>query len=181
VTQVSRLAFLIAAVMIGLDQLTKVMIRNKLELYNYIQIIPDYFRFFHTVNKGAAWSILWGNVGLLTAISLVVSIGVAVYIVRDRTLSKFQAAGWGFILGGAVGNLIDRAYFQQVTDFFDFYMTIGGAERHFPTFNVADVSLNIGVACLLITYGILDSTPKQDEPAKIEEIEPLAEKTETPQ
>ena len=127
------------------DQATKQAVRATLDLGQSIPVAPG-FNLTHVVNQGAAFSLLHGQVGLLVVVSLVVTLGLVVYERRRPTMSPWQTASLGILLGGTVGNLIDRVVFGQVTDFLDVYV---GA-HHWPTFNVADICINLGVASLLI-------------------------------
>ena len=130
------------------DQATKQAVRAMIDLGQVFPVMPG-FNLTHVVNKGAAFSLLHGHVSLLVVISLGVALGIVAYERRRPSLSPWQTASLGILLGGTVGNLIDRAVFGQVTDFLDVYV---GA-YHWPTFNVADICINLGVLVLLVwTY-----------------------------
>ncbi|HBN08890.1 MAG TPA: signal peptidase II [Cyanobacteria bacterium UBA8530] len=153
--------FLIALAVLGLDQWSKFWARANLTDYRTLDIIPDHFRLFLNFNTGGAWSILSGNVWVLAAVSSIVSLGLIYYILR-YPLARLQSIGLGLVLGGAVGNLVDRLLMQRVTDFFDAYVGI----HHFPTFNVADMGIDIGVGLLFLMYAFL---PEKKENKEIEE------------
>ncbi|WP_291327601.1 signal peptidase II [Desulfovibrio sp. UCD-KL4C] len=146
------LAGLIATVIIILDQITKVAIRNNLELWSSKTIITDYFNLVYVINKGAAFGFLnrsdinWQRTFFIvvTVISLA-AITMLLKSTKDKDL--FQIAGLGFILGGAVGNLIDRIIYGEVTDFLDIYM----GTHHWPAFNVADIAICIGAVAMIIS------------------------------
>ncbi len=146
------LAGLIAAVIIILDQITKVAVRNNLELWSSKTIIPDFFNLVYVINKGAAFGFLnrsdinWQRTFfiVITVISL-----AAITMLLKSTKDKdfFQIAGLGFILGGAVGNLIDRIIYGEVTDFLDIY----AGTHHWPAFNVADIAICVGAVAMIIS------------------------------
>ena len=136
--------FLIALTVIGVDQLSKYLIRANMELG---QSIPSegLVRFTYTTNTGGAFG-LFANQTFLLALAAVVAITVLVlylrYLPRESTLLN---VGLGLDLGGAIGNLIDRVRLGKVTDFID----IGA----WPVFNLADSAIVIGT--FLITYYLL--------------------------
>lgn len=139
------LLIVIALVVIGLDQLTKYLVRVHMELG---QSIPSegIFRLTYTTNTGGAFGILSNQAFLL---ALVAIIGIAVFLVYLRYIplqSTLLKIGLGLDLGGAIGNLIDRLRFDgKVTDFID----IGA----WPVFNVADMSIVVGT--IVIAYYLL--------------------------
>jgi len=135
----------VAAVVIALDQLTKAWALAALD-DGPIDIIDGFVRFAVTFNTGAAFSIFTKNGPLLG----VIAIGIVVMIVvvlRDAS-RRLEAVALGLVLGGAVGNLVDRVFRGDglldggVVDWIDF--------SFFPTFNVADSAITIGVALLLL-------------------------------
>lgn len=145
-----RLEILTALIVIVLDQVTKSLIRDSMELWESITVIPNLLNLTRVHNTGAAFGML--NTAdvpfkavLLTLVALAALAGVAWYalsIPRQDVLARFGIAG---IAGGAVGNLIDRATTGYVLDFVDAYW--GG--WHFWAFNVADAAITVGV-CLMI-------------------------------
>lgn len=128
-------------IVVFLDQLTKFISKNVLE--TSVPVIKNVFHFTLVKNTGAGFGVLQNNTKLLIFISLIV-IGFILYsypeIIKNRKLT-FSAS---LILGGALGNLIDRLAFSAVTDFIDF--------RIWPAFNIADAALVVGVI-LLIFHG----------------------------
>ena len=141
------LAIIISLIIIVLDQLSKYWILNNLPLYENIPIIKDFFSLFHIRNRGAAWGMLsnqsWG-IYLLTVISIAASIFIfyLIYINKIKPVRITLA----LILGGSIGNLIDRIRFNNVVDFLSF--TFG--DYHFPTFNIADSAIVVGAICLAL-------------------------------
>jgi signal peptidase II len=116
----------------------------------HIEVIKDHFDFIYTLNPGGAWSFLRGLPEnfrrpfflFVSAAAIVFIVSVYLRIHRDQ-----WAMRWGLplALGGAVGNLVDRIRFGSVIDFIDIYITRGGREMHWPTFNVADIAIVVGV------------------------------------
>ena len=131
----------LAVVVIALDQLTKVILRETLELGER-EWLAQFFAFSHVANDGGAFG-LFGGANTVLAVSAVVAIGVvAIYYFFPPLDHWLVRSGLALILGGAVGNLLDRIYQGHVTDFIDFI--------HFPAFNVADAAINVGVAAIVI-------------------------------
>jgi signal peptidase II len=163
----NRRIAVIALFVVGLDQLTKELVRHFLD---YTQgekiIIPGFFKFVHWGNTGAAWSLFRGNNLLLAGIA-VVALGI-LYFSRhhfDVRTSLSQVA-FGLICGGIVGNLIDRLRVGYVIDFLYFYLQQrGGVERGFPAFNVADSAICTGVGLVFLLTLKNEGKPKPVESA----------------
>jgi signal peptidase II len=135
--------FIVSLIVILLDQATKYWVGQYLMPYTPVPVIPM-FNITLAYNTGAAFSFLsgagvWHRI-LFAGFSLVMSILLAILLWRTNQEEKLQAAGLSLILGGAVGNLIDRAFFGYVVDFIDLYYK----NYHFATFNVADSAICIG-------------------------------------
>jgi len=134
----------ISSIVILLDYLTKKIIVTKVMLYESINVLP-FLNIVHVQNKGAAFSIL-SNMGnkYFIGISVIAIIAIAIYLYR---LPKgLELVALSLILGGAVGNLLDRISIGKVTDFIDVFV----GKWHWPAFNVADSALTIGIALFLI-------------------------------
>ncbi|MDJ0695104.1 signal peptidase II [Mastigocoleus sp. MO_188.B34] len=142
----NRFFWIAALSMLVLDQLTKFWVQQDFSLKQTQALIPGVFHFTYVHNYGAAWSLFSGHVGWLRWLSLIVSVGLIAFAIFSPTLNRWEQFGYGFILGGAVGNGIDRFMLGYVIDFLHFKLI------NFPVFNIADVSINIGLACLLISY-----------------------------
>jgi signal peptidase II len=114
-----------------------------------IEIIPSFFFLSYSRNTGAAWSILAGNQVILAIISLGVGVGFGYYYLKNyNKFSFYNHLGISFFLSGTWGNFIDRAFFPEgVIDFLSFRF----GSYIFPTFNVADSALTIGVIILFVT------------------------------
>ena len=131
-----------------LDQVTKVAVDRSLLLHDAIAVTP-FFNLTLTYNYGAAFSFL-SNAGgwqrwMFTAISLVVSIVLVVWLYRLPRKQSWLALSLSLILGGAVGNLIDRVVYGYVVDFIQVYYQ----SWYFPSFNVADAAISCGTVLLL--------------------------------
>ncbi len=155
---------LLSGFIIIFDQITKYLIRARFELYDSIQIIGDLVRFTYVRNTGAAFSLSFGNVLVNRIIFIAVTLIaiVVMFLYLRKTKNNFESAIISMILGGAVGNLIDRISLGYVTDFIDcdfpdFVMT------RFPVFNVADSSISIAIALLIIYILFFDKNVKIED------------------
>ncbi len=139
----------LSLLVIILDQLSKYIVSDLLRLYESVVVLP-FFSITLLHNSGAAFSFLAGAGGwqrwLFTVIAVVVSVAIIAWIKRLLATEKWQAAALSLILGGALGNVIDRLRFGYVVDFLDFYYQ----QWHWPPFNVADSAITVGVAILLL-------------------------------
>ena len=146
-----RVFALVAFAVIVADQLSKAWIRSWLPLHSEHEIIPNWLSFSHILNKGAAWGMLSGQRWFLIAITLFVMVMVSQMAREFAPHNASARLGLGLILGGAIGNLIDRIWMGAVTDFLDMGSPIEWI-RTFPVFNIADSALTIGVIVLLIDF-----------------------------
>jgi signal peptidase II len=141
---------LVTASVVVLDQLTKWYVRHAMPLYDNIPVIDGFFSITHARNPGGAFSLLAGASPAIRVpfffVACATAIGVLVYFLRqiptDQRWLLFAVAG---VLGGALGNLIDRVAFGQVTDFLLVYWR----QYQWPAFNVADSFITIGVTILI--------------------------------
>ncbi|WP_226037955.1 signal peptidase II [Aquibacillus saliphilus] len=140
------LYYIIAALVIGLDQLTKWLVVTSMELRESIPIIDNFFYLTSHRNSGAAWGILQGQMGFFYIITSIVIVVIIFYIQKYAKESKLMALSLALMLGGAIGNFIDRVIRKEVVDFFDVY--IGSYD--FPIFNIADSALVVGVTLVII-------------------------------
>jgi signal peptidase II len=146
--------FLLGAITIPvvlLDQATKLFVQAHMALYESIPIIPNYLDITYTQNPGAAFSMLadappWVRKAFLLTMACAAIIVLLVVIVRAESVS-LTSVSCALILGGAMGNLIDRAIRGQVIDF----MRAHYYDLNYPIFNVADSAISIGVALILLT------------------------------
>jgi len=151
-----RIHYLIlSALVVALDAFTKWLVLRNFEIHEAISVIPNFFQLVHVRNTGAAFGI--GANAASPIVPLMLNLGaiavfivVAVYSFRSAISDRLLQAGLHLILGGAIGNLIDRFRFKSVIDFLDFYVTVGGREHHWPAFNVADSAICIGIGLLFL-------------------------------
>jgi len=137
-----------SAVIIAVDQLVKWIFLSKFVPGERLEV-TGFFNLVLVFNKGAAFSFLADAPGwqtpVLAGIALIASIAIAVLILKNKNKRMF-CGGLALILGGAIGNLIDRLRFGQVVDFLDFH-ALGW---HWPAFNVADSAITVGAAVLIL-------------------------------
>lgn len=131
-----------------LDQASKLLIDGTMQLYQSIPLLPS-FNLTYVHNTGAAFSFLSTAGGwqrwLFAGLALVISIGITVWLTRLQKHETVLAAALSLVLGGAIGNLIDRLIYGYVIDFLDVYY---GA-WHWPAFNIADAAITLGVMLML--------------------------------
>ena len=136
--------YMLAALLIVVDQLSKWAILQNFELYEEKILLPGFLSLFYIQNRGAAWGIFEGRMIVFYIITVFV-VGYLIYMFhKEKTDSKLVGVSFSLILAGAIGNFIDRLVNGFVVDMFrlDFI--------NFPIFNVADMCLTIGVALMLI-------------------------------
>ncbi|MEL0111045.1 MAG: signal peptidase II [Rickettsiales bacterium] len=143
-----RIGLLAAGTILILDQLTKWFFRNVvLDGTRFIEITP-FFNLVEVWNRGVSFGLfasdsLWTPI-LLSALAIAISVVLIVWLKRAET--RLLALALGIVIGGAIGNVIDRVIWGHVYDFLDFHI----AGYHWPAFNVADSAISIGVVLILI-------------------------------
>lgn len=168
---IKAVIFCIAAVLllVGFDQLTKYLVSHSARLLDgdKIIVIKHIISFYLTYNTGAAWSILSGHRVLLVMLSIMASIACIVFIVLFADFSKKKwvlTCSITLISAGAIGNLIDRAFFENgVIDFLCFEFI------DFPIFNVADSLLTVGAVILFIYFLFIENSDKNEKKEDKEE------------
>jgi signal peptidase II len=147
------LVFGLATLVCALDQLTKWLVVQSIAYHTSKTVIPDFFNLVHVMNKGSAFGflnrgdIVWQRYFFLAA--SLVAIGIIVYMAKTTRLeARSHFLALGLLLGGAIGNLIDRARLGEVIDFLDVYV----GDYHWPAFNVADSALTVGALLLIAVY-----------------------------
>lgn len=138
--------YLIAIVVVLFDQWTKWLIVKNMELGESITLINGFLYITSHRNKGAAWGILQDQMLFFYIVTVIVVIGLIYYLHKHTSDSFFQRISISFILGGAIGNFIDRLFRKEVVDFIDVMIFT----YDYPIFNVADSFLFIGVVLFLI-------------------------------
>lgn len=148
----------LSALVIVLDQLSKWLISSWLELYQTVEILP-FFNLTLAHNYGAAFSFLASAGGwqrwFFVLLAVLISIALTIWLKRLPSSARMEAASLALILGGAIGNVIDRLIYGYVVDFLDVYY----GSYHWPAFNIADSAICIGAVLL-----IFDSFRNKTEP-----------------
>ena len=146
-----------------LDQWSKSLVQQRLNLYQKVEVIPCFFNLVHVRNTGGAFGIFGGERGgigsiIFIAVSLI-AIGSILYLFvrlteHDRTLSL----SFSLILSGAIGNLLDRLRFGEVIDFLDFYLF----SHHWPAFNIADSAISLGIGLMALELLLRDQKKSKE-------------------
>jgi signal peptidase II len=156
-----KLEIAITITVVVLDQITKAMVRPALALHESVQVIPGFLDLTRVHNTGAAFGMLNGvdfpmKTVVLSLVAMIALGGVAWYAVTVPLTDRLARIGVAGVLGGAIGNLIDRAATGYVLDFVDAYY----AGWHFWAFNVADAAITVGVIFMILDMlGIGRSAP----------------------
>lgn len=144
-----RIWLWLSLLVVVLDQCSKWVVDHTLTLYQSVPLIPS-FQLTYLRNEGAAFSFLSSAGGwqrwFFVALAMTSSLAIGFWLGRlDRSKTQ-EAIGWALVLGGAIGNLIDRLVLGYVIDFLDVYYQ----NWHWPAFNVADSAITVGVGLLLL-------------------------------
>ena len=137
---------IVAVICILIDFISKIIVINNLELDTGITIIPNFFSISYIRNTGAAWGIFSNGTLLLAVLSIVFLIFAFKYIYDLKSVSKLSMISYGMLIGGIIGNLIDRVFRNYVIDFLSF--NIFG--YHFPVFNIADCFIVVSIILIVI-------------------------------
>lgn len=148
--------FVIALSILVLDQVSKAMVRAWLPLHSSVTVIPELLDFRYVQNTGAAFGLLNSadipfKAELMTAVALLALAAIAFYASRTTPDEPLSKLGLAAVLGGAVGNLVDRVTSGYVVDFVDVYWR----DWHFWAFNVADAAITVGACCLILDMAVL--------------------------
>lgn len=137
--------FLIGILFLLIDIISKQLVLYFMVENQTIQIIPHFFSLTYVKNTGVAFSMLEGNILFILLMSVIV-VGVLVYFAKSKGNGRLEKICYSMILGGALGNFLDRIFYGYVIDFFDF--TLFGFKM--AIFNVADVEIVCGVFLLIV-------------------------------
>ena len=164
-----RASFLwIIPLTVAIDQASKFIVRGSMTLYQPEPVLGNFFRLTYIHNPGAAFGLNMGSPLLHTAFAFL-ALGVLIYLYRSLTANeRLLRLALCLVLGGAVGNIIDRLYLGKVVDFFDF----GLGDLRWPIFNFADSFVTVGVLLLILGYSRhekTDSSPGQPSSPESEE------------
>lgn len=150
------LYLVIAAIVIVIDQVVKYFTVEFIPLGTIVDLHNPILSLTYIKNTGAAWGILAGKLWLFTIITIIVVCGIVYVLYKNKSASKWFTIGLTLILGGALGNFIDRIGQGFVVDMFMFEFI------DFPIFNVADISLVVGVGCVIV-WLILDELKERQK------------------
>lgn len=136
---------LISLICLILDFVSKQIVVNNMVIHQSITVIESFFSITYAKNTGIAFSFLEGRVSFVVVMTIIFLIFIFKYISRSD-LTKIESTFYGMVIGGAIGNLIDRIIYGYVIDFFDF--NIFG--YNYPIFNIADVMIVLGILGILV-------------------------------
>jgi signal peptidase II len=160
--RVVTILLLPALAVIALDQASKLAVISALTRYDSIPVIHGFFNLVHVRNRGIAFGLLshlgatWSTL-LLSATTVAAIVLLVLWVSRLRAGDHRTAFGLALIIGGAVGNLIDRLRLGEVVDFLDFYL----GSFHWPAFNVADSAVTVGTIWVVLSMVI--TRPPEDK------------------
>lgn len=141
----------ITALIITADQISKSLVKSMMTLYDVIPVIPGFFQLNYITNKGMAFGInLPVGISFFSGISLIITCFLVWILWCERKNNLLMRISLALILGGAIGNLIDRILFGEVVDFFDFMI----GDFHWYIFNIADSAVTVGII-LMLFYSFL--------------------------
>ncbi|MBE0548853.1 MAG: signal peptidase II [Chrysiogenales bacterium] len=151
---------LVILAIIAVDQASKWLVIRFIPLNTVRDVIKGCFRLWHVRNSGAVWGLFSGHdgslvPGIITALALAALLVVSFFFLRADSRSRLELTSYALILGGALGNVIDRLRLGYVVDFLDAYIK----SQHWPTFNVADSCITIGVLLLALSMWRGKCTP----------------------
>lgn len=144
--------FFIISIIILFDQASKYVIRANFNLYEQVDIIKGFFKIMYIRNSGVVWGLFSENrnhlVPLIISILSIAALLTVLYIfAKTSKTCRLELVSLSFIIGGAIGNISDRFILGYVVDFIDIYIK----SYHWPTFNIADSFISIGIVLLLIS------------------------------
>jgi len=154
--------FIVAALVVLLDQITKCYINSNVSIYGSLPVVEGLFNITHVRNTGAAFGFLAGAAPVfrcffLIAVTVAAIFLIIFYVWKIKAEEVFFNFSLSLILGGAVGNLIDRVRLGEVIDFLDFYV----GSYHWPAFNVADSAISVGA--VILVFSIFKGGKKGDK------------------
>lgn len=133
-------------IFVFIDQMVKILLNNSIKLYDSIVILKNFFSITLVHNNGGAFSILENNKVLLIGVAIISLFLIIIFFIKDKKLNNFDIVIYSMLIGGIVGNLIDRVVYGYVIDYLDF--NIFG--YNFPIFNFADILIVVSVVLLFI-------------------------------
>ncbi len=140
-----RKILIFSIMFLTIDILSKVLVKTNLNLYDSITLIPNFFNITYVLNDGAAFSLFQGK-QILFIILGIIFLGILIYYIFKEKLTNYKVIYYSLLIGGVVGNILDRIIYKNVVDFLDFKIFSYDA----PIFNLADTFIVIGVGLILI-------------------------------
>lgn len=148
-------------ILVGADQLSKYLIDSYMLEGETISLIDGFFHLTYVKNRGIAFGMFQGKLDIISIATIIAIVAIAYYLYKERNkLSMVEKMGFIYILAGAIGNMIDRAFRGFVVDMIDFR----GIWSY--VFNLADVWINIGVVFVLLDQLILRKKRETEEDKK---------------
>lgn len=142
----NKKVFFTALILLTLDQLLKIVIKTNFTLNTRVTVISNFFFITYVENEGAAWSMFEGKTFLLLLISLLFLVFLSSCLKKDKRVNKINILSYGLIIGGILGNMIDRVLYKKVIDF----LSIKIFGYYFPIFNIADIAIVVGTILFII-------------------------------
>lgn len=136
----------LSGIFLLIDQILKILVRNSLKVGIEKYIIPKFFYLTYAKNTGGAFSLFENNPILLAVIGVIALIFLFRYILSDAELDKLEIVCYSMLIGGIIGNLLDRIIFNYVTD----YIGLVFGSYYYPVFNFADMLIVISIGLLFI-------------------------------
>ena len=146
--------YILSIIFLLIDIFTKQLVKNTLNLYDSIPIIPNFFSITYVINDGAAFSILKGELWLFSIVGFVLLFFIFYYLLKEK-LNIYKTIYYSLLIAGVLGNLLDRMLYKGVIDFLDFTIFSYNA----PIFNLADTFIVISV--ILIVFESLKEVLKK--------------------
>lgn len=131
-----------------IDQLIKILVVSNIAFATSLPIIKNFFRITYLQNTGGAWSILSGNIYLFIIITILIVCFIIWMIKKDLKKTNLKMITYGILLGGILGNFIDRIRLGYVIDYFDFNF----GSYQFPVFNIADICIVVSCFILILKF-----------------------------
>jgi len=161
-----RMLLSVPLTVVALDQATKLWVAGRMDLFESIPIVPGFFSITYVRNPGAAFGMFSEahgllRMGFLVSVSLVAVVMLSVFFLKSPHAERVSRVAAVLVMGGALGNLIDRVRFGEVIDFLDLFV----GRLHWPAFNVADSAISIGVALLVLD--VLRAPHGADAPGRV--------------
>jgi signal peptidase II len=144
-----RLFLIVAALVVALDQLSKLWIRANLFQPDQIELVPGFLDLVHVENSGAIFGLLPSHTELLIAIGIAGAVIILVFLYYFPPVNNVGVVSFALILGGVVGNLIDRIRLNRVTDFISIHWL---KLFYWPPFNIADAVVIVGIFILIYYF-----------------------------